>query len=250
MAQYCVGENDCEYNKKNMLFHSGRRILRHDLIKESDMLYQSLNSLDDAVVDTAMQSLVFLRSIKDHNHSQWLHLKPCCQLIDLDNDEHLIEPGNDDKTIYFLVKGELEVYPSVEYISSEPVGHIIPGQILGEIAVICNQPRQALVKVANNCKHAQVIGLDYSIFGELPDFSKVSLAIKLVFFRQMVNHTRWRIEMFRIRFNTHELARSPGRIEIFRGEKDSLEELVSLQKQMQQMATLLSQWNHAVKDIM
>ena len=154
------------------------------------MLYQNLSSLDDEALNAAIQPVVFLRSMKQYNTDEWSRLMPCCQLIELESGEHLIEPGNNDKTIYFLVKGELDVYPNESSCSSEPVGHIIPGQILGEIAVICNLPRQALVKVADRCKVAQAIGLDYSVFGDIDNLTNISLPTKLIFFRQMLNHTR------------------------------------------------------------
>ena len=84
---------------------------------------------------------------------------------------------------------------------------------------------------------------DFSIFGELNDFSKITLATKLALFRIVINNTRFKLESYKAKDPKHPLAEVYAKLEKFSGTKDTKEELVFLYKQATMFARLLSKWN-------
>ena len=85
---------------------------------------------------------------------------------------------------------------------------------------------------------------DFSIFGALPDFSRITLSTKLIYYRILVHNLRWKLEMYRSQHPNTVFSSSHHRIKLFTGNSDSFDELESLHFQAQQLAKLLLQWNY------
>ena len=80
-------------------------------------------------------------------------------------------------------------------------------------------------------------------FGELQNFSAVSLKAKLIFFRSIIHSIRWRLEVKRMEAPNHKLADQLRQVPTFKGGKGSVEELQSLYEQAQFLAGVLDRWN-------
>jgi len=181
-------------------------------------------------------------SIKDsQQHQLLLHHSV---IVELSGGDVLIKKGDTDRTFYFLLKGDLAVYTEEKPDKkSVPISTLSQGQVLGALTIITGQPRTATVAVEKKAGDALVFETDFSVFGELNDFSKITLATKLAFFRNVINNTRFKLESYKTKDPKHPLAEAYAKLEKFAGAKDTKEELAFLHKQASMFARLLSKWN-------
>ncbi len=169
------------------------------------------------------------------DHSSIVELKP---------GDVLIKKGEVDNTFYFLLKGELAVYGTEKITrKSEPVSALSTGSVLGALAAMTRLPRTATVAVEKSGSPAQLFATDFSAFGELEDFSTISLATKLAFYRIVINNTRFKLEGYKNRDKSHPLAQIYDKIKKYGGDKDTLDELKYHAKQAMMLARVLEKWN-------
>lgn len=168
-------------------------------------------------------------------HSQILELRP---------GEIVIESGYIDSWLYFLLRGQLVVYAGDNPIRR--VNTITPGEVFGDLAVLMDHTRSALIIADTRCKRSTAVRTDFAIFGEAEDVSRISLPVKLVFYRNIVHNLRWKLEQYRVRFPEYPFAADHHRVRLFAGQRDSLAELLSLDAQARQLAVLLIGWKHAL----
>ncbi|HEY9033596.1 MAG TPA: cyclic nucleotide-binding domain-containing protein, partial [Pseudomonadales bacterium] len=148
------------------------------------------------------------------------------------------------KTFYFLLKGQLDVYPDAD-IKGKPINQLSPGQVFGALAIINDQPRTASL-AASGSTGSTLFATDFSIFGALDDFSVIKLETKLSFLRIVVNNTRWKLEVYKMNDPDHPLAARLDSIHRFSGEKNSLDELHHMVQQSKELGDILNDWNHSM----
>jgi CRP-like cAMP-binding protein len=150
-----------------------------------------------------------------------------------------------DQWVYFLLRGELQVH--VESADGVPAGRplatIRPGELFGDLAMLLAEPRSADVVAAPTSRDTQVLGVDCTLFADLEDFSLLHLPTKLVFYRNMVHSLRWKLEVYRSKYPSHELANSHRKLKLYTGPKNSRDELLALADQARALARILLDWN-------
>lgn len=72
-------------------------------------------------------------------------------LVDLAADKILVAEGEQSLSMYLLQEGELIVTKN-----NVTLGHIYPGEIVGELSFLDKHPRSATVKAVKNCKLIQI----------------------------------------------------------------------------------------------
>lgn len=157
----------------------------------------------------------------------------------------VIEKGARDNIFYFLLSGQLIVFPDGKK-SKKAVNFLSAGQPLGLLALLTGQPRNATLVVDPKGGRCQLIGTDFTPFGALTDFSQVHLGAKLALWRMVANNTRWKLNVYKMQNPEHRLAGELAGIETFKGDKDSEEELLSLDRQVRALTDLMSRWNEAL----
>lgn len=162
-----------------------------------------------------------------------------------DAGESVIEKGGTDKIFYFLLTGQLIVYPDGKK-SKKAVNFLSAGQPLGVLALLTQQPRNATLVVDPKGGRCQLIGTDFTPFGALTDYSQIHLGAKLALWRMVANNTRWKLNLYKMQNAEHPLAGELAKVETFKGEKDSEEELLSLDRQVRALSELMSRWNEAL----
>jgi hypothetical protein len=103
--------------------------------------------------------------------------------------------------------------------------------------------RTASVAVSPDCKGALLLSLDMREMGGLEDFSVFSLSTKLAIYRGVVHNTRWQLELYKLDYPDHALAKQNVLLEEFEGKLGTLEELQSLYRKIVQMTGLIMAWN-------
>lgn len=156
--------------------------------------------------------------------------------------EVVIEKGVHDNIFYFLLSGQLVVYPDGRK-SRKALNYLSAGQAVGVLALLCNSPRTATLVADPKSSRAQLFGTDFSPFGELGDFSQIKLSTKLILWRMVTHNTRWKLGVYRMQMPEHPLWLKLQQVETFSGEKGSVEELQSLDRQVRLLTELMQKWN-------
>lgn len=188
-----------------------------------------------------LHQIPFFKDLSLKDQPQFQLLLEHSRIIELDYGEQIIKKGSIEPTFYFLLKGQLNVFPE-ETIGNKAIGKLTEGQVFGALSIINEQPRTASLASSTTDK-AVLFATDFSIFGELLDFSQVKLTTKLNFFRIVINNTRWKLEVNRMNEPEHPLAHKLQGIEKFTGKFDTTEELESLAEQAFFLGQLLDLWN-------
>lgn len=203
-----------------------------------------LHRCPESTVDAVLNTLTLYKLVRQASEEQFSVLMHHSQLLDLGGGEIVVEEGQIDTWLYFLVKGGLAVYAGER--SLKRVNAITPGEVFGDMAVLLHHPRSATVIADTRYRRSIVLRTDFSIFGEPENLTVVSLQTKLPFYRTMVHNLRWKLEVYRTQFPDHAFAADHRKVKLYTGSRDSLEELISLAAQAQRLAELLMTWNLAL----
>lgn len=204
-----------------------------------------ITSLKPDMIETLLSGIPFYKDLMFNDPDQMKILLSHSQLFEPAPGEVVIEKGARDNVFYFLLSGQLAVYPDGKK-KGEALSYLSAGQILGALALLCKSPRTATLVADPKSSRVQLFGADFSPFGELADFSKISLNTKLLLWRMVMNNTRWKLSVYRMQNPDHALSDALQKVETFTGEKGTIEELQSLDRQIHQLTDLMQKWNQAL----
>lgn len=204
-----------------------------------------ISSLTPDAVNTLLSGIPFYKDLMFNDPEQTKVLLSHSQLFEPAPGEVVIEKGARDHLFYFLLSGQLAVYPDGKR-KGEALSYLSAGQILGALALLCNSPRTATLVADPKSSRVQLFGADFTPFGELTDFSQIKLSTKLVLWRMVMNNTRWKLSVYKMQNPDHPLSQALQSVETFTGEKGSVEELQSLDRQIRQLTDLMQKWNGAL----
>jgi len=205
-----------------------------------------LSDFPKDTIEMLLGQIPFFNDLSLHDHQQYTLLLKHSYMIELSPNEQIIRKGTIDKTFYFLLKGQLDVFPD-EQSKANAINQLSPGQVFGAVAIINEQPRTASISAGKD-SGATLFATDFSVFGGLEDFSQIKLETKLSFLRIVVNNTRWKLEVYKMNDPEHPLAVKLDKIKRPSGNKSSVEELHNLAIQSQELGDLLNQWNASMQE--
>lgn len=215
------------------------------------MKVKDLSEYKQADIDTLLCRVPFFKELRQHDLEQFKVLMGHSCIVELEPGEAIMRRGDRGSWLYFLIKGGLDVYLNSSD-EGEPLNQITPGELFGDLALLCDHERKATVFASLGARNTVLFATGFRPFGDVEDFSVVSLTTKLIFYRTMVHSIRWRLEVKRMEQQGHQLAQELRQVHVFSGKKDSKEELLSLFKQAQMLASILDRWNNegaALQDI-
>ncbi len=170
------------------------------------------------------------------------------RLVVVEPGEHVIRRGEFDSSFYFLLKGELNVTTQSDDTPGKTVGFIQAGEMFGALAIIRDAERSASVQVKGD-KRAILFAIDAAPFGELDDFSQVSLPVKLLFLRWVVSCTEARLQAYDKEFPNNDLSQELRELPAYTGSKNTIEELAFLNERADDLAELMLDWNMTLENI-
>ena len=194
-----------------------------------------------------LSGIPFFKEVSGNDTEQLKILLNNSWLQEVSQGEEVIRRGTRDNVYYFILRGSLIVYPDDKDVHHRVVNHLGTGQIFGALSILCDRERTASITAEKDGQTALLFCTDFSIFGELEDFSQLSLQTKLSFYRLVVNNTRWKIELYRMEHHQHPLADKVKEISVFVGKRDTIDELKSLHQQTEELTELLQNWNDAFR---
>jgi len=207
------------------------------------MNVHSLDQYPKDLLQTMLASISFYRQVKVLSEQQYSLLMKFSRIVEYRIGEVIIEAGQTDPWLFFLLKGHLSVYAGSHKLDVRRVNQITAGEVFGDLAVLMNHQRAATVIASANYRRALVFCTDFSVFGSLNDFRWVTLSTKLIFYRNVVLNLRWKLETYRTQFPEFASDLSHHKIKLYSGTHESVAELESLNDQVQQLAELLLLWN-------
>lgn len=182
----------------------------------------------------------FFNEIARDDAEQYALLESTTRLWLAGSGDEVIREGDVDSTLYFLLRGQLEVFG--EGASSVPIYYVSPGEVFGTLSMLLGTPRSADIKVSETAREAVIVSLDFNDFSD-DKASPYTLETRLAFYHMIVHHIRWTLELKKMASPDHDLVQSMRKLPVFHGQKGSAEELESLRIQAQGLAELLCRWN-------
>ncbi|HEX4870615.1 MAG TPA: cyclic nucleotide-binding domain-containing protein [Moraxellaceae bacterium] len=204
-----------------------------------------ISSYSPDTLETLLSGIPFYKDLIFNDPDQMEVLKKHSAIYEPGPNEVVIEQGARDNIFYFLLSGQLIVYPDGKK-SRKAVNYLTAGQALGVLALLTKSPRTATLVADPKSGRCQLIGTDFSPFGELTDFSQIGLPTKLALWRMVAHNTRWKLNVYKMQQPEHPLSQALAKVETFSGEKGSVAELESLDRQVRQLTELMSKWNEAL----
>lgn len=205
---------------------------------------KALTSYTPDDIQKLVHQIPFFTDLQVTDQQQYDLIIAHTHVHEMDPGELILRKGTIDKYFYSLVKGRVDVFAEVEP-GKKAISQLSSGQVLGALGIINNEPRTATL-AASNDEGATLIVTDFSILGEINDFSQINLATKLRFFTNVVNNIRWKLEQYKRDTSDPTLAQELKLLKPFSGKKNSVEELEHLAEHASYLGCLLDSWNDAI----
>jgi signal-transduction protein with cAMP-binding, CBS, and nucleotidyltransferase domain len=194
-------------------------------------------------LERMLLGVTFFNDVKKLGDEQYEILISLARVYKVSPGEVVIHKGDIDSSVYFLLKGQLEVYTGDTPKPEEKVNYISPGESFGTFAMLNDADRSATIAADDNCFEVFLLSLNAELFGDILTHELVSLDTKLAFYRMACHSARWKLEMYKIEHSDSPLINKLRDIKLFIGEKGSQQELEALKEQAQALSDLLNQWN-------
>lgn len=201
-----------------------------------------LSKLSRDYVEQLLSAIPFFKLIKQQDAWQFELLLQASRIVTYLPGELVLQRGDSDQWLFFLLKGRLAVYTD-EPLTGELINYITPGEVFGDLAQLMGQPRTATILAEATCRESVVLATDASIFGDIDSTRPISIQTKLAYYRNTVHNLRWKLEVYRSQHLQHSLANKHRQVKLYTGPKETLEELRALYEQAQALAVLLLEWN-------
>ncbi len=206
------------------------------------MQIKEIRLLPAAELASLLGRIPFFKELRLRDEQQLQLLLTYSCLVELTPGETIMQRGQTGTWLYFLVKGQLQVYRDQPQQGCE-LSTITPGELFGDLALLCDHERKATVAAPAD-RSALLFACDFKAFGALDNFSQVQLTTKLLFYRTVVHSIRWRLEVNRMQQPQHPLVAELLKVPVYSGVRDGIDELRAWHRQAQGLATILERWNH------
>jgi len=195
-----------------------------------------ISGFDD--LDAAARRVAFFSALYEADKEQYALFLDHCQAYAVSAGQAVICQGDAAAQLFFIVAGSVDVTANGQYLGTLPAG-----ETFGDMTMFVDSRRNASITAAEeNSAATLLLALDVSLFGELNDFSVVSLASKLLFYRLHIQRARWRLEKNRIQYPQHIFFERMTRLPEVSANDDDLE-LSELHRQAVALTHMLLEWN-------
>ena len=199
------------------------------------------------LIDRIFNEIPHIRKSIEADPKQRNFFVNASRIFEVDPNETIIRRGEFDQWVYYLLAGQLLVYPEFIDRKSNLVSYISPGEMFGELSFIRELDRNATIIADPNSNRIICLGTDFSSFGKIDDFSKVPISTKITFYQVAIDIIRKRLESLRIDYPDNELAHKRTFFKAFNGPRGTMHELLYLNDQSKDYANILCKWNRSLE---
>lgn len=204
-----------------------------------------VNRLDESKLKKLTEILPFYRSVLQQDKEQFERLIKHSRLVEFSSSERVLASGDKGEELCFLVRGRLKVMSNEGVLAN----YVTQGESFGDLAMLMGKQRSANVIVDEAIKSCDVVFTDFIAFGALADFSILTLATKLAYYRNLNHSLRWKLDWYRTHYPASALSNQHRQIKLYTGTPDSMSELTSLHDQAIQLGNLLVEWTMSVDEL-
>jgi len=201
-----------------------------------------LSKLSRDYVEQLLSGIPFFKLVKQQDAWQFELLLQSSRIVTYAPGEIVLQRGDSDQWLFFLLKGRLAVYAD-DPLKAELINYVTPGEVFGDLAQLMGQPRTATILAEPGSRESIVLATDASIFGDITSTRPITVQTKLAYYRNTVHNLRWKLEVYRSQHLQHPLANKHRQVKLYTGVKDTVDELRALYEQAQALAALLLEWN-------
>lgn len=206
-----------------------------------------VENLSTETVTEIFQKVPFIKSVLEVDSLQRPFFLKNSKIFDAEPGEEIIKRGEFNHWVYFLMVGQLLVYPEFSDKRNHMVNFISAGEMFGEMAIIREFDRNMTLIADPNCRKIIYMGTNFSAFGKIDDFSAVSISTKILFYLSAISVIRKRLEIMKIDYPDSDLVQKSVALKPYTGEKNSLHELLYLQDQAKFFTKRLVKWNRSLE---
>ena len=207
------------------------------------MQVTEIHELSAREVESILNRVPLYRGIRGRDEDQFKRLMRFSRRVEMEPGELIMRRGDKGTWLYFLLVGQLAVFSGDGDIGEEPLNYISPGEMFGDLALLGAFERRVTVRTDVQVRRAVLLATDFACFGRLKDFSLVSLAAKLAFYRIISKGIRWRLELKKMEEPEHPMAAEMRSVPLFGGKPNTVEELEFLHRQSCELAGILTGWH-------
>lgn len=206
------------------------------------MQLEQFGGLDKSSVEKLLLYIPCFRQVQAYDESQFQLLLATARVSSVAANQTFIGHGNQDQRLFFLLRGQLiaRVKGQGDCITLD---NIHAGEMFGELALLLNQPRSADIVVADQSRQAVIFTLECDALQYSEQFTLIDRTTKLIFYRNLVHHLRWKLEKLRHQFPAHPLADKHRRLKALSLYQNDAKQLFETYEQAKKLAALLSDWN-------
>ena len=209
------------------------------------MQKKSMSKHSPEEVQRLVSQVPFFNDLRETDKEQFERIMQETEVQIFEPGEIILRKASQDKIFYSLIKGKVDVFPDYEP-SEKAISQLSSGQILGALGIINDEVRTATL-AASNDEGATLIATDFSMMGELNDFSHLSMGTKISFYNNVVNNIRWKLEVYKKNTSDPTLAQELQLLTPYEGKKGLYSELEHLAEHAEMLGSLLDCWNDAAE---
>jgi CRP/FNR family cyclic AMP-dependent transcriptional regulator len=195
----------------------------------------------DLDTERLIRRIPFFNEIFESSEEQLGILLSLSDVLEVSAGETVIEKGDTDMSLYFLLKGQLGVY--LDSDSTEAINYISPGEVFGILSMMTQTPRSAFIKADENAKSTLLFKLDFGYLTDNSLMAKLSLDTRLIFYRMALHNIRWTLERNKMSDPNHHLVEKIRKLPFVSAPKGTQEELDVLKEQALSLSDILFEWN-------
>ena len=190
-----------------------------------------LHELTPAKVLPIIKAVPFFRAVVQEDMEQFKVILKFTKIFEVKPAEVIMNKGDFDSWFYFVMKGNLLIF--ADKVEGKPLGRIVPGEMVGEMALLGGLERSATVVGDPKSPKIMLLGTDFSPFGSLEDTSKITTHTKLAFFKGLIDILLQKLRKYKNLYPN----------------KESLDELQYVNSQVEDLIELVTKSGQKLNDI-
>jgi CRP/FNR family transcriptional regulator, cyclic AMP receptor protein len=202
----------------------------------------AINEQNLEEIQRLAKRIPFFSDVLASNPAQFDKMFELAEIVEAQPGETIINKGDTDMYLYFLLKGRLAVYLT-DSPDATHLNYVSPGEVFGVLSMVTHTPRSAKIIADKNARSILLFKMNFAYFNDDSTRSELDLNTKLHFYRMVVNNIRWTLEQNKMADPKHPLVSQLLKLPIPKASKGSAEELVELKDQTRRLSDLLLQWN-------
>lgn len=191
-----------------------------------------------------LSGISFIRTLREETPLEAELILGASHLFEADPGEQITTRGSQVSILYFLLRGQLLVYPDEEVEDVQPVSIVSPGQVIGALELAADQPATGSVAVDESVGRALLLGIDHAVLGRGSQPGLIQPLTKVALLRLIANNARWRVDQYRSRHPECPHADRMGEIPIALAHTETHKQIESLVLQCRVIAELLRDWKN------